>query len=87
MDTEAGSSRKSETVKRQTAACTRPEERKIEWGFEAESIWCLECLWHSGRAGNQSFNEGLGQVFKAWPGFRWRERERESKEQNKWMFS
>jgi len=38
MDTEAGSSRKSETVKRQRAACTRPEGRKIERGFEAKSI-------------------------------------------------
>lgn len=28
MDTEAGSSRKSETVKWQKAACTRPKERK-----------------------------------------------------------
>lgn len=34
MDTEAGSSRKSETVKRQKAACTRSKERKSreeEW--------------------------------------------------------
>lgn len=30
MNTEAGFSRKSETVERQTAACTRPEQRKIE---------------------------------------------------------
>lgn len=36
MDTEAGFSRKSETVKRQRAACSRPEQRKIEREFEAE---------------------------------------------------
>lgn len=60
MDTEAGSSRKSETVKRQKAAWTRSEERKREWGFEAEIIWSLECLWHRGRAGNQGFNNQAG---------------------------
>lgn len=70
MDTEAGSSRKSETGKRQTTVCGRPEERKTEWGFEAESTWCLECLWHRERAGNQDFNEEFRLVFRAWPGFR-----------------
>lgn len=45
------------------------QERKIDWGFEAESIWCLESLWHRD-AGNQGFNEGFRLVFKAWPGFR-----------------
>lgn len=69
MDTEAGFSMKSEPVKRQTAAGTRPEEDR-ECEVEIHDAWNV--LGHRGRAGIQGLHEGFRLAFKAWSGFRWR---------------
>lgn len=68
MDTDAGFSRKSETIKGQRAACTRPEQRKIECKDKIHGAWNV-----CGTEGGQKIRascEGFRLAFKAWSGFR-----------------